>query len=474
MWRRCATAILLINTRALVVADQPTSATIEVTAADGPTVAQPACCAAFGTAASAYQNCGGTRISGLPFARRSPVLSRRGQVASAHPLASDAGLDILKAGGNAVDAAIATNAVLAVLEPMMNGPGGDIMALVWWQANRSLVGYNGAGRSSMNFTHSQMAAELSRLGLDYIPETGPLAVTVPGAPRGWCDLSTRFGKLPLATVLAPAIAYAVGGAPVPQVIASEWVLIANTSNVTSGGLFPQALDGFDATFTRNDGNGGRSSPAAGDIFTNPALANTLRAIATEGCAAYYEGGPVRDAILALAETAGLHLTAEDLATHAGSWVEPINTTYRDRYTVAELPPNPHGIAAIEMLNILEGFNLTALGHNSAEYLHLQVEAKKLAFVDAAAYVADPDVVPVPVTGLAAKAYAASRRALINGTAALVDSPGVPESDDELLMRQSMEARYAGDTTYLTAADADGNMVSLIQSLYTGKVPLTGR
>jgi gamma-glutamyltranspeptidase/glutathione hydrolase len=422
--------------------------------------ATPACCAAVGSSAPAFQSCGGSRPTGFPFARHSPVLSQRGQVASAHPLASQAGLDILKAGGSAVDAAIATNAVLNVLEPMMNGPGGDLLAIIWSEKDGSLQGYNGAGRSSKTFSYATMAAALADINAQFIPTSGPLAISVPGAPRGWCDLSARYGKLPLATVLGPAIGYASAGAPVPKVIAFEWDLVSNSSAVTSGGRFPHALDGFIQTFTVPDGKGGRRAPMEGEIFSNPALANTLTAIATGGCDAFYKG-PIASAIVASAATNGLHLTLDDFASHEGEWVTPINVTYRERYNVFELPPNPQGIAALEMLNILEGFNLSAMSYNSADALHTMIEAKKLAFADAAAFVADPAVVAVPIAGLIDKAYAAQRRALIDAAhAARSDSPGVPPG-------WRMEDRYGGDTTYLTAADSEGNMVSYIQSLYTG-------
>ncbi len=264
-----------------------------------------ACCTAVNDVDASFQNCGGSRPVGLPFASRSPVMTKNGLVASAHPLASQAGLRILQAGGSAVDAAIATNAVLAVLEPMMNGPGGDLMAVVWFEANRTLTGYNGAGRASASWSFDNMTAELDRIGAGgFIPGVGPLTVTVPGAPRGWCDLSARFGKLPLATVLAPAIGYATAGAPVPPVIAFEWDTPSNNSAMTSGGLFPHASDAWQATFTLPDGNGGRRSPVAGDIFSNPDLAATLQEIADGGCDAFYNGS-VAAKIVASAAINGL-------------------------------------------------------------------------------------------------------------------------------------------------------------------------
>ena len=409
------------------------------------------CCAALPfSGPPSLNNCGGSRLTGAPFATRSPVLSTRGQVASAHPLASGAGLQMLQAGGSAVDAALATNAVLAVLEPMMNGPGGDLMAIVR-TAGGEIVGYNGAGRSSANFSYADMAAALQAQALQYIPFLGPLSVTVPGAVRGWCDLHARFGKLDFATVLGPAIYYAQNGAPVPQIISAEWSALQNGSDVTSGGRFPQALAGWDATFT--------PIPTEGTLFKNPALANTLQLLAVGGCDAFYKPGTIVDALLRLSATAGLHLTAADLANHAGEWVTPVNTSFAGA-TVFELPPNPQGAAALEMLNILDGFGFTAADFNTAPYLHAHVEAKKLAFADASAFFGDPAFSTIPLSGIISKAYAAKQRARIDPQhAARTDSPGAPTA--------ALESVYGGDTTYLTAADSEGNMVSLIQSLYTG-------
>jgi gamma-glutamyltranspeptidase/glutathione hydrolase len=411
-------------------------------------------------------NCGGSRITGAPFATRSPVLSQRGQVASAHPLASQAGLDILKAGGSAVDAAIATNAVLGVLEPMMNGLGGDLMAIVH-SSSGEIAGYNGAGRSSSTFSYADMAAALKSQGLEYIPFLGPHSVTVPGAPRGWCDLHARYGKLPFAQVLEPAMYYALNGAPVPQVIAAEWNRIEGGSpDLTSGGRFPGAGEGWNATF-------GSPIPTEGTLFKNPALYTTLSLLAAGGCDAYYLTGPIPAALLHLATTAGLHLTAQDLAGHVGEWVTPINTTFAGA-TVFELPPNPQGAAALEMLNILELYNFTAADFNTEAYLHAHVEAKKLAFADASAYFADPEFAAVPLEGIISKAYARAQWARITPTAAKTDAPGSPGGGEQRQrqrrqqqQQQPLESFYGGDTTYLTTADAEGNMVSLIQSLYTG-------
>lgn len=448
---------------------------------DGTVASSPLCCAETNpNIAPQYQTCGGSRPVGLPFARRSPVLSLNGQVASAHPLASQAGLDILKAGGSAVDAAIATNAMLSFVEPMMNGPGGDLMAIVWSEKEQLLHGYNGAGRSSLSFSYDDMAAELQKFNTQYIPSQGPLAISVPGAVRGWCDLNARFGKLPLSQVLAPAIAAATAGVPVSQIIAYEWETITNSSYLTSNGAYPNAIDGWNQIFA----GGG----VEGKVFKNSALANTLQQIADGGCDAFYKSGPIQQALLGLATTAGLKFTAADLAAHQGEWVTPINTTYRERYRIFELPPNPQGAAALEMLNILEGFNLSAVTFNSADYLHAQVEAKKLAFADASFYFADPAFAAIPLDGIISKSYAATQRARINMSyAAQTDSPGSPPSAKAAPAAASsssgaafrgkvgshkpsssrLEDIYGGDTTYLTASDSEGNMVSLIQSLYTG-------
>lgn len=360
---------------------------------------------------------------------------------------------MLRAGGSAVDAALATNVALAVLEPMMCGCGGDLMAIVW--DGESLSGYNGAGRSSHTFTYADMASELARIDSKYIPTVGPLAVTVPGAPRGWCDLSARYGKLPFADLFAPAIDYARNGAPVPQIIASEWEAPANNSAATSGGRYPHALDGWHSTFTIE----GRV-PVEGDFFRNPALADTLQAIADGGCDAFYKGA-IAEELVRFSAVSGLHITASDLALHTGEWVTPVNTTYRNTTTLCELPPNPQGAAALEMLNILEGFPLAEWGVDSPDFLHASVEAKKLAFADASRYFADPEFSHVPLEGLISKEYAAQRRALIDmAHAAQTDAPGTPPG-------QRFEDVYGGDTTYLAAADSTGMMVSLIQSLYTG-------
>jgi gamma-glutamyltranspeptidase/glutathione hydrolase len=338
--------------------------------------------------------------------------------ATSQPLSTQVALDILKAGGSAVDAAIAANAMEGVVEPMMvgsscnkyvssfrfclfsliwyffivgcsaqNGVGGDLMAMVWDDAASELVGYNGAGRAPAGQSLADVQAGLASLGAEFLPMRGPLTVTVPGAVRGWCDLSARFGKLPLSTVLAPAIAYATEGFPVSDVIAHYWGTDSpdlSDAGLTSGGAFPAAGDGFKATFLLDDDDGapGKRPPRAGELFANPDLAATLAVIATQGCDGFYNGS-VAAAVAAWAPSVGLKVAASDWAAHTGEWVAPVTATYRANVTVAQLPPNPQGLAALQLLNLLEGFDLQSMGFNSATYLHTLVEAKKLAFADAA-------------------------------------------------------------------------------------------
>lgn len=377
-------------------------------------------------------------------------------------------------GGNAVDGAIAANAVEAVVEPMMNGMGGDLMAMVWMQGAEGeegkLHGYNGAGRAPAGQSLAELKAEIRRVngegGSPYIPKRGPMSVTVPGAVKGWCDLHDRFGKVAWAKLFEPAIAYAEKGFAVSPVIATEWEMVArDDEGLTSGGKYPQAGDGFWDTFAVDNHT---RAPRAGEMFYNRDMASTLRVIAEEGCEGFYNGS-VAEAIDAFSAASGLRITKEDMATHQGEWVDPVNTTYRDDFRVFELPPNPQGIAVIEALNILEGYDLAGMGFNSADYLHVQIEAKKLAFADAARYYADPAFVDVPVEGLISKDYAAQRRELIDMDHAADEVPsgdpmpyGAPVDP-----RETMEAKYGGDTMYLTVADDEGNMVSLIQSLYNG-------
>ncbi|WP_246169421.1 gamma-glutamyltransferase [Rudanella paleaurantiibacter] len=382
----------------------------------------------------------GDRISGANFATRSPVLGRHGMVATSHPLATQIALDILKQGGTAVDAAIAANAALGVVEPNNGGIGGDLFAIVWSAKDRRLYGLNASGRSPMGLSYDSLRA---RLGAQkQIPLYGPLSVSVPGAVDGWYALHQRFGKTPMPTLLQPSIRYAREGVPVPQVIAYSWQVAARRLADN------QAIVGEFANFRQTflvDGN----SPAEGSLFRNPQLAATYEAIAAGGRDVFYKG-KLADVMDRYARKHGLPLRKSDLAAHQSTWVEPVSTNYRG-FDVHELPPNGQGIAVLQMLNILEGFDLKALKHNSADYLHLLIEAKKLAFEDRARYYADPAFGQVPVSWLLSKEYAAQRRKLINVSKA---SERLDAGDPAL---------RAGDTVYLTVADDEGNMVSLIQS-----------
>lgn len=376
----------------------------------------------------------GDRITGKSFATRSEVIGRNGMAATSIPLASLAAIDTLRAGGSAVDAAIAANAVQALLEPTGCGLGGDLYAIVWDPEKRELVGYNGSGRSPASLT----AEEFSKRGLTRIPPHGPLPVSVPGCVDGWFALHARFGKLPMAKVLAPAIAHARDGAPVTELVAFYWA-----RNAAALKSFP----GFADTFLPQ----GRA-PQKGELFRNPRLAATLETLAKEGRDAFYKGRIAREIGDYMARNGG-YLSADDLAAHNGDWVEPVSIEYRG-YRVWELPPNGQGIAALQMLNVLEGYDIAGAGFGSLENVHRFVEAKKLAFEDRAQLYGDLDFMKVPVKALLTDDYASERRKLIGERAAKSYPVGNPAVDE-------------GDTIYLTTADASGMMVSLIQSNYRG-------
>lgn len=382
----------------------------------------------------------GDRIQGANFAGRSPVLGRHGMVATSHPLATQIGLDVLKKGGSAVDAAIAANAALGVVEPNNGGIGGDLFAIIWSAKDHKLYGLNASGRSPKGLTYEALKTILGNRA--QLPLYGPLSISVPGAVDGWFQLHQRFGKLPMRTLLAPSIGYAREGVPVPPVIAFSWQVAAGRLAASQRDI--SEFTNFRRTFLIDD-----KPPTEGQLFRNPDLANTYEKLAVGGRDAFYKGA-LADAMDAYARRAGLYLRKSDLATHQSTWIEPVSVNYRG-YDVYELPPNGQGIAVLQMLNILEGFDLKKLGHNSADYLHLLVEAKKLAFEDRARYYADPDFAKEPVTWLLGKQYAADRRKLIdtNRASERLDA-GAP-------------ALRAGDTVYLTVADEAGNMVSLIQS-----------
>jgi len=367
--------------------------------------------------------------------------------ATSQPLASQVALSILQQGGNAIDAAIAANAALGLMEPTGCGMGGDLFAIVWDQSSRTLSGLNGSGRSPGNLTYAALMSRLAEVGSpNGIPPYGPLPVSVPGAVDGWFTLHERFGSLPMRDILQPAINYAREGFPVSQVIASGWAAGVSRYRspetmalITTNGRYPGAFRGFEETFLING-----EAPRTGQIFKNPALASTLEKLQEGGRDEFYSGS-IADQIDAFARSAGLELRKADLQSHRSEWVQPVSTTYRDTVTVHELPPNGQGIAALQMLNILEGFDLAAMGHNSVDYLHVMAEAKKLAYADRAMYYADPAFAHIPLEQLLSKEYAAERRQLINMQAAAshVDAGQIRD----------------GDTIYMTVADSEGNMIS---------------
>ena len=376
--------------------------------------------------------CAYDRITGQPFASRSEVIAQNGMAATSQPLATQVALDILKKGGSAVDAAIAANAMLGLVEPTGCGIGGDLFAIVWDAKEKKLAGLNASGRSPRQLTKDVFA----KRGHNKIPKFGPLPVSVPGAVDGWFELHRKYGKLPMATLLTPAIEYAREGFPVSELIAYYW-----EKNVERIGHYP----GFSDTFLVNG-----KAPKKGEIFKNPGLAVTYEKIATGGRDAFYKGDIARTIDVYMKEQGGF-LSYQDLASHQSEWIAPVSANYRG-YDVWELPPNGQGIAALQILNILEQYDIEGMGFNSSEYVHTFVEAKKLAFEDRAKFYADPDFNEIPVNWLISKAYAQQRQKLINAekAATRVDA-GI----------------YEGDTIYLTVADKDGNMVSLIQSNYRG-------
>ncbi|GAB3502427.1 gamma-glutamyltransferase [Spirosoma knui] len=382
----------------------------------------------------------GDRITGPNFVTRSPTLGTHGMVATSHALATQIGLDILKQGGSAVDAAIAANAALGVIEPNNGGIGGDLFAIVWSAKDRKLYGLNASGRSPKGLTYDALRTRLGKQ--TQIPLYGPLAVSVPGCVDGWFELHKRFGKLSVRNILAPSIRYAREGVPVPQVIAYSWQVAANRLSANQADI--SEFDNFRKTYLING-----KAPVEGQLFKNTDLAATYEKIAQSGRDAFYKG-PIADAIDQYARRVGMPLRKTDLAAHQSNWIDPVSVKYRG-YDVYELPPNGQGIAVLQMLNILEGYDLKSMGHNSADYLHLLVEAKKLAFEDRARYYVDPEFGKASTDWLLTKAYADQRRKLINmNKAAERIDAGIP-------------ALRAGDTVYLTVADDQGNMVSLIQS-----------
>jgi len=375
------------------------------------------------------------RPAGNPSQSRSVVIAANGLVATSQPLAAQVGLDVLQAGGTAADAAIATNAMLGLVEPMSCGIGGDLFVIYWDNQTQKLYGLNASGRSPYSLNRDVF----QKMGLDEIPVTGPLSWSVPGCVDGWNMLHDKFGRLPLSQILKPSVEYASNGFPVSEIIASSWA--------ASEDRLRQWPDSAHTYLP-----GGRA-PRVGEIFKNPELANTYRLIAQQGTRAFYHG-EIADKIVECSRQNKGYLTHKDLSQHTSDWVQPVSTSYRG-YDVWELPPNGQGIAALEMLNILEGYDLKSMGRHSADYLHLFVEAKKLAFADRAKFYADPDFQRLPVSELISKAYADRQRSRIDMQRAATD---VPAGDPTL---------QNGDTVYLTVVDKDRNCCSFIQSNYYG-------
>jgi len=362
---------------------------------------------------------------------RSPVLALNGMVATSQPLAAVAALAVLREGGNAIDGAITAAAVLNVVEPMMTGIGGDMFCIAYMQSDKKPIALNGSGwsgtRGSIDFFQSR--------GVQAMPTTGMQTVSVPGAVAGWFKLHEKYGKLPMQRLLAPAIQYAEEGFPVSEIIAGQWQRAEAVLRATPDASRTYLFDG--------------RAPRHGEVFQNPALARSLRLISEQGRNAFYKGEIAQKLIDFSEKNDGL-LVPSDLADFDASWVEPSHISYRG-YELYEIGENTQGTTALEMMNIIEGFDLKEAGHNSADYVHLMVEAKKLAFADRDAYIADPRKSDVPLHHLLSKSYAEERRRLIDRNRAMPSPrPGIIEH---------------GDTVYLTVVDRDRNAVSFINSIF---------
>ena len=381
--------------------------------------------------------CGGPydRPYGEAHQSRSTVISTHGMVATSHPLAASVGLDVLKQGGNAVDAAIATNAMLGLVEPMSCGIGGDLFVIYWDAKSQKLYGLNASGRSPYALNRNVF----KNRGLDQIPLDGPLSWSVPGCVDGWFELHGRFGKQPMQALLQPSIEYGTEGFPVTEIIAGYWSKADEAFADQPDSQSTFLIDG--------------KPPVEGQIFCNPNLARTYELIAKEGKKAFYEGSIARQ-IVDYSSNHGGFFSMKDFTDHRSIWVDPVSTNYRG-YDVWELPPNGQGIAALEILNVLEGYDLASMGAGSAEYLHLFVEAKKLAFADRAKFYADPEFNSLPVSQLISKPYAVRQRARIDAQRAASNV----HAGDPILQH--------GDTVYLTVVDQNRNCCSLIQSNYYG-------
>jgi gamma-glutamyltranspeptidase/glutathione hydrolase len=392
----------------------------------------------------------GERVSGAPFASRSAIVAPNGAAATAHPLATQVALDVLKQGGSAVDAAIAANAMLGLVEPTGCGIGGDIFAIVWDPKTEKLHGFNGSGRSPQGLsleTARRVAQEKSSGAL--LPSFGAVTVSVPGTVDGWFSLHARFGALPMRRLLQPAIAYAEQGAPIPQAIAYYWQRNqTRLENEFRAGRLEE-IDNARRTYWPNG-----VTPAEGSVFRNPDLARTYRLIARGGRDAFYKGAVARTVDAYMTRIGGW-IRYEDFAAHRGEWVTPLCVSYRSRFQLCELPPNTQGVTALQLLQILDRFDLKQMGFLSVDSLHAQIEAKRIAFADRARFFADPAFSGFNPDKLIAPDYAAERVKLLNMQRAGDAFGAGPQSLSQ------------GDTTYLTIADKNGMMVSLIQSNYRG-------
>ena len=373
------------------------------------------------------------RVTGELFATRSEVIAQNGMVATSHPLATQVGLDILKQGGNAIDAAIAANAALGLMEPIGCGIGGDLFVILWDAKTQKLYGLNASGRSPKGLRLEYFEEK----GMTEIPSYGPLPVSVPGAVDGWFELHGKFGSLPMEAILEPAINYAENGFPFTE-------LIGYYFNRSVSRFLERGFPNIEDNYMRNG-----KIPKEGEMFQNPYLANTLKKIAEGGRDAFYKGD-IAKTIADFIQSQGGFLSIDDLGEHKSEWIEPVSVNYRG-YDVWELPPNGQGIAALQMLQILEGYDFSEIAFGSTEHLHLFTEAKKLAFEDRAKYYADMDFAKVPVETLISDSYASERRKLISDRASSYKAGEIS----------------AGETIYLTTADKYGNMVSFIQSNYRG-------
>ncbi|WP_138431316.1 gamma-glutamyltransferase [Fodinibius saliphilus] len=390
------------------------------------------------------------RVTGEPFATRSEVIGQNGMVATSQPLATQIGLDILKNGGNAIDAAIAANAALGLMEPTGSGIGGDLFAIVWSAEDQKLYGLNASGRSPKGLSYEQLKKEINERDSEGIPAYGVLPISVPGAVDGWFELHNKLGNMSMDNLLAPSIEYARKGFPVSELIAYYWDIGARIHNDRPGA--------FKEEMTING-----EAPEKGEIMKRPELADTYELLAEKGRDAFYNG-KIAEMVDAFMRENGGYLRKKDFEQHTSTWVDPVSVNYRG-YDVYELPPNGQGIAALQMLQILEEFNLSEMGYGSVEALHTMTEAKKLAFEDRAKFYADMAFSDVPVQKLISKEYAQKRAKKIGNYASRNIKPG-------------MSGLEEGDTIYLTTADKEGNMVSLIQSNFRGMgsgivVPGTG-